>query len=132
VTKHHEQKKIEEERVYSAHRSTLQLIIKGNQDRTSYGAGTWRRELMQRGASSWLALHSLFNLLSYRTPVPMIPPTMDWDLLYQSLIKEMSYGLAYSLILRRHFVFQLKFPPSDDFSLYQVDIKLDTTTAVMT
>ena len=49
-----------------------------------------------------------------------------WALPYQSLIKKMSYSLAYSLILWRHFLSGISLV-SDDASLCQVDIKLAST-----
>jgi hypothetical protein len=52
--------------------------------------------------------------------------TMDWALLHQSLVKKMPFSLASSLILWRHFLNRGSFL-SDDFSLYQVDIKLCNT-----
>jgi hypothetical protein len=60
-------KKQVEERIYSAYTSTLLFITKGNQDRNTHRAGTWRQELMQR---PWRELLTgLFSLawLSYRT-----------------------------------------------------------------
>jgi hypothetical protein len=54
-----------EENVYSAHTSTSLFIIRGNQDRKSHRAGTWRQELMQR---PWrVLLTGLLSLLSDRT-----------------------------------------------------------------
>jgi hypothetical protein len=44
-------------------------IIKGNQDRNSNRAGTWRQGLMQRPWSCalyFLVSHGLLSLLSYR------------------------------------------------------------------
>ena len=55
------------------------------------------------------------------------PPTMGWARSQQSLIKEMPYRLAYSLILWRDF-HNYGFLLSDDSRLCQVDIKL--TSAV--
>jgi hypothetical protein len=63
-------KQIEEEKVYSAYTSILLFITKGNQDRNSHRAGTWRQELMQRpwrGAAYWIASPGLLSLFSYRT-----------------------------------------------------------------
>jgi hypothetical protein len=37
-----------EERIYLANTSTSLFTTKGNQDRNSHRAGTWRQELMQR------------------------------------------------------------------------------------
>jgi len=45
--KYHDQKKLEEERVYLMYASTT-LFIKSSQGKNSSRAGTWRRELMQR------------------------------------------------------------------------------------
>jgi hypothetical protein len=58
-----------------------------------------------------------------RTTYPGIaPPTMDKALPYPSLIKKMSYRLAYSSILQRHFL-NWSSLLSDDFSWCQVDRK---------
>ena len=73
----------------------------------------WRQELMQRpwrGTAYWLAPHDLFILLSIesRTTSPgMAPPTMDWALPHQSLIKKTPYRTAYTLSLWGHFRFIL-------------------------
>jgi hypothetical protein len=48
VVKHHDQKQVGEERVYSAYSSTLSSIIEGSQDRNSSRARTWRQGLLQR------------------------------------------------------------------------------------
>jgi hypothetical protein len=63
-------KQVGEERFYLAYNSTFLFIIRGNQDRNSLRAGTWRQELMQkpwRDATYGLAPYDLHNLLSYRT-----------------------------------------------------------------
>jgi hypothetical protein len=63
-------KQVGEGRVYFAYTSSLLFITKGNQDRNSNRAGTWRRELMQRpwrDAAYWLDSPGLLSLLSYRT-----------------------------------------------------------------
>jgi hypothetical protein len=79
------------------------LIIKGSQDWNSTKAGTWRQELMQRpwrNAAYWLAPHGLLILLSTkpRTTSPgVVPPTMDWALPHQSLIKKIINKLACNL-----------------------------------
>ena len=60
-----------EERVYLAYASLSLFIKKGSQDRNTNRAGTWREKMMQRlwrGATYWLAHHSLLSLFSYRTP----------------------------------------------------------------
>ena len=41
-------KQVGEERVYSAYTLKLLFITKGNQDRNSHRAGTWRQEFMWR------------------------------------------------------------------------------------
>jgi hypothetical protein len=46
VRKHHDQKQVGKERVYSAY--PTRSIIKGSQDRSSSRDGTRRQELMQR------------------------------------------------------------------------------------
>jgi hypothetical protein len=71
-----------EERVYSAYSSTLLFIPKGNQDRNSYRAGTWRQELMKRpwrDAAYWmlpLACSACFLLVPRTTSPEMAPPIM--------------------------------------------------------
>ena len=53
-------------------------------------------------------------------------PTVGWALTHQSLIKEMPYRIAYSLITWRHFLHPDSLL-SDDSSLCQVDINLGRT-----
>jgi hypothetical protein len=70
ATKHHNQKQVGEERVYSAYTSTLLFIIEGSQDRNSSRSGTRRQKLIQRhwrGTGYWIAPCSLLSLLSSRT-----------------------------------------------------------------
>jgi hypothetical protein len=70
-----------------AYTGTSPFTIKGNQDRNSNRAGTWRQELIQRpwkSAVYWLALSC--RTLEYN----------GWILPHQSLIKKMPYMLAYS------------------------------------
>ena len=75
-------KQVGEERVYSAHTSTLPFITKGSQDRNSNRAGTWRKKMMQntwRDAAYWIAsvACSACFLIEPRTTSPgMAPPTM--------------------------------------------------------
>jgi hypothetical protein len=55
-----------------------------------------------RDAAYWLAPQGLLSLLSYRTQDHLsgiAPPTIGGALPHQSLIKKMSYRLAYSKIL---------------------------------
>jgi hypothetical protein len=82
--------------------------VKEVRTKNSNRAGTWREELMQRPwrhAAYWLVLQGSLSLLCYRTITPRtVPPTMGWDLLHQSLIKKMTYRLAYNLILWKHFL----------------------------
>ena len=62
---HHDQKQVEEERVYLAYTYTSLFIIEGGQDRNSSRAGAWRQELMQRpwrSAAYCLVLHGSLNL----------------------------------------------------------------------
>jgi hypothetical protein len=94
--KHHDQKQVKEERVYLAYTPTSLFIMEGSQGR-NLGAG---------------AAYSLFPMASLtcylteaKTTSPgMAPPTMNWALSHQSLIKKMLYRLACSLILRMHFL----------------------------
>jgi hypothetical protein len=70
VTKHHDQKQVEEKRVYFAFSFISHFIIKGSPRRSSTRAGTWRQELMQRPwkhAAYRLTPHGLLSLLSHRT-----------------------------------------------------------------
>ena len=105
--------------------STLLFIIEGSQDGKSNRTGSWRQELMQmpwRGAAYWLPLRFLIE--PRMTRQGMASPTTGWALCNQSRIK-CSTGLSYSLTLRRHFLNYHSFL-SDDSSLCQVDIKLDS------
>lgn len=71
-------------------------------------AGT-QTEIME-GAVSWLVLHELLSLLSYRTQdhsPGMVPTTVDWTLLCQSLIRKMFCRLAYHWIFWKHFLSSL-------------------------
>jgi hypothetical protein len=78
------------------------------------------------------APHGLSSLLSYRTQNHRSTPlTMDWTRLHQLLIKNMSYRLAYSTVLGRHFL-SWGFHLSNGSSLCQADIKLASTIAMAT
>jgi hypothetical protein len=71
-------------------------------------------------------LIGFLSLYSYRTQdyqSGSAPPTMGWALPHQSLVEQMSYRFAYSLILWRHFL-SWDFLLSDNSNLCQVDIKL--------
>jgi uncharacterized protein Veg len=59
---HHDQKQVEEERVYLAYTYTSLFIIEGGQDRNSSRAGAWRQELMQR---PWRGAADLLTLIAY-------------------------------------------------------------------
>jgi hypothetical protein len=48
MIKHHGEKQVEEERVYSVILPHYWSPKKGNQERNSSKAGTWRQELIQR------------------------------------------------------------------------------------
>lgn len=50
------------------------------------------------------ACSARFLIESRTASLGMESPTVDWALPHQSLIKNMAYRLAYSLILLRHFV----------------------------
>jgi hypothetical protein len=57
--KHHDQKQVGKERVYSVYTSTLLFIIEGNQGKNLNRAGTWKQELMQRpwrSSAFWLEI----------------------------------------------------------------------------
>ena len=67
--KHHDQKQVQDERVYLPYVSILLFISEGAWGRNSSRARTWRQELMRRpwtGAAYWLTPHGLLSLLSYR------------------------------------------------------------------
>lgn len=70
--------------------------------------------------------HGLLSLLSYRTwdhqPRGMPPPTVDWALPHQSLIKK-----KHSIAGSYEGIFSVEAPSSDGSSLCQVDIKLSST-----
>ena len=95
MVKLHDQEQVAEERVYVAYIFTSQSITKGNQDRNSSSReDTWRQELRQmpwRGAAYWLSQPLLCNWGLQAQG--MSPPTVDWALLHQSLIKYMPPGL---------------------------------------
>jgi hypothetical protein len=97
------------ERVFLAYTFIPLFILKGNQDRNSNRAGTWRKELMQRlwrGTDYSLASCSLLRLLSYRTQGHKPRDNTAHNgcaLPHQSVIKNMLYMLAYSPILWKHF-----------------------------
>lgn len=66
---------------------------------------------------------SAYILIELRTISPgMAPPTMGWSCPHQT-----NYENALQLDLTEVFS-QLRFPPSDDFSLHQIDIKLSSTS----
>jgi hypothetical protein len=76
--------------------SLLLYIIKGTQDKNSNRASMWRQELgkmpgSRKGAAYWLAPLGLLScfVLEPRTTSPgMVPPTMDWILLHQSITNQ--------------------------------------------
>ena len=65
----HDQKQVQEVRLYLAHTSKLLLITKGSHERNSSKAGTQRQELMQKPWRMLLTdlLHDFLSLLCYRT-----------------------------------------------------------------
>jgi hypothetical protein len=62
-----------------------------SQDRDPNRAGTWRKELMQRPCG--MLLTDLLLMACSASPA-MAPPTMNWALSQESLIKKMPYRLA--------------------------------------
>jgi len=117
------------ERVYLAYTSTSLFFTEGSQDRNSSRAGPWRQELMKRpwrDAAYWLAHHGLLSLFYYRTRTPALGWHHPQWWPHQTLVKKMPYRLAYIWILQRHFLCWGS-RPSDDYGLYQVDIKLANT-----
>jgi hypothetical protein len=81
------------------------------------------------GAAYWRDSHSLIHcsLMEPRTISPgMAPPTVDWALPNQSVIKKMSRRLASSLIFHRS-IFSVENLSSDDSNLCQTDTKLTKT-----
>ena len=73
-----------------------------------------------------MACSACFLMESRTTSPGMTPLTLGLALPHQSLIKEMPYRSAYSLILWRHFL-NWDSLLSDDFSLCHIDIKLSST-----
>ena len=114
----------------------LGLSFSQSQDRNLSRAGTWRQDLMQRPWRGLLPgllimICSVCSLTQPRTTsLGMQPHTMAWVLTHQSLIKKMSYRLAYSPILRRHYFLNGGSLLSDDSSLGQVAIKPSSTNTV--
>jgi hypothetical protein len=111
-------------RVCLAYTFIALCITEGSEDRNSNREGTWRQELIDGGHGG-----VLLSLLSYRPQdhsPGVAPPTMSWALPHQSLVKKMSYRLAYNLNLWRYFL-NRGFPLSDDSTLCQVDVKLANT-----
>jgi hypothetical protein len=86
-----------------------QFTIKSSQDRNLSRDGTWRQELIRDHGG---VLHTDLLIMvcsSYRTQEHVMcpgieSPTKGWALPYQILIKNMSQGLAYILILWKHFL----------------------------
>lgn len=104
-------------------------IIKGNQDRNSSREGFSRDQPMQRpckGPYYSIVLHVFLIMLSYRiraTSLEVSQPTSH-NLSHKSVIKKMTYSVAYNQVLWRYFL-------NRDFwskmtSLSQDDIKLDS------
>ena len=104
VMKPHDQKQLREERVSSASTSPSLFITEGSQGRNPNTAGTWRQELMQRpwrGGAYWFA-HPAF----LQNPAPPAQGCATKSVLspLPSITKNISYRLAYSLILWRRFL----------------------------
>ena len=96
-TKHHDQKQVVEEWVYSAYTSTPLSITKGSQDRNSNRTGTWRQELMQRlwrVLLTWLLLAcaGCFLLETRTSSSGVAPLTMDGALPQGSFFEKMPYS----------------------------------------
>jgi hypothetical protein len=98
-------KQLGDKRVYLTYTSISLFTNEGSWGRNSNNAGTWRQELMQ---TPWrvlligllfLACLACFLIGSRTTSLEMPQPTMVWAFPHQSVIKEMSYGLFYSLTL---------------------------------
>jgi hypothetical protein len=80
-----------EERFYLVYISILLFLIEESHNRNSDRVEILRQDLIQRqwrSAAYWLS-HPAF--LQNPRPPWVAPPTMDWALLHQSLIKKMLY-----------------------------------------
>ena len=122
VAKHHDPKANQKKKVYLVYTSLSYLILKGNRDKNSNRTGTCWHKLMQklwRRASYWLVPHGLLRIQYYH----LTDVTTYNGLDPPSNIKTMSYSLAYSLILCRHFLNGVSLL-SDESSLCHIDIKL--------
>ena len=108
MMKHHDQKQVGWKGFILDYMSTLLFIIKGSQDGNLKRAGTWRWEqTWGHGGGPLTALFliacSSCFLIEFRTTsLNIVPSTVGRALPYWSLIKKMSYRLAYSPILWRH------------------------------
>jgi hypothetical protein len=130
--KHHEQKKLLEERVSLAHISRI-TVHRGKprqelKARQEPEGGNWcrgrRRGLLMACSSCVLIEHS-----RWFTSLWVAPLTLGWGLLHQSHIKKMLYRFAYILILWRYLLSWGSLL-SDNPSLCQGDIKPSKTLAV--
>ena len=85
----------------------------------------------QQGPSLPSVLCLACFLIEPRSTSPWVePPTMGWASPSQSLLKRIPYRPAYNLILWRYFLNWVSLL-SDDFSLWQFDIKLPRTLYVV-
>lgn len=122
----------EERRKFALHFSTA-VHHWGSQNRSLDRAGTWKQELMQR---PWRMLSMACSDCSLIEPGPPAQGwwhhthIKGWALLHQSLIKNMPYRLAYSLVLWWHFLNWGSFL-SDDFSLCQLAWKCQHMALIM-
>jgi hypothetical protein len=107
------------------HWSSLKAVKAGTETGQEPGGRLMQRQW--RTAAYWLAHNGLLSLLSYRNQGhrPWVIP-MAWVYSHQSLIKKMCYMLAYSQILKGHFL-NWDFLLLDDSSLCQNNIKLAST-----
>lgn len=117
-----------EERVYLAYCSTSLFIVEGSQNSNSGGRSWFRRHGGELLTGLFFMTCSACFFIEPRTNSPgMAPLTVDWALLYWSLIKKMPCRFAYSLLLQRIFPTEAPSLLFDDSSLCQLDIKPAST-----
>lgn len=103
--------------------SQSQCIVEGSQGKNWSVAGTWRRELKQRPWGSPLAalLHVARSAWGHLPGV--VPPTVGWLLLYQSLIRKTHYKLFLQHnLMDGSFSIDFLFFPSDHVTLTWVKL----------
>lgn len=113
-----------EERIYSTFISTVLLIIERSQDKNATDQNLEAGADVEAQECCCLLVCSTCFLIEPRITSPEISPsTMTWVFPYQTLIKKMSFKMAYISVLWR-LLLNLDSLISKAFSLCQVDIKL--------